>query len=62
MDKFIENNKYRFIKGFYHEALPLIYEARKGEIVTYVGRSIYAHFKKINKDIILMTKKKPLNI
>ena len=57
MDKFIPEHKYRLKKDFYVGAPPLEYFAKKGEIIIFEGKSLYAHFKSLDGRLILMSNK-----
>jgi dihydrofolate reductase len=57
VERFKPGQKYRVVKDYYGEALPLIYKAKKGEILIFEGKSLYAHFINVKGELILMSYK-----
>jgi len=57
-EKIIVGQKYKFKKDFYRNFAPIVYQARKGEIVMFEGQSLgYANFGKENgKSLVLNVK------
>lgn len=49
-DRLTANKKYRFLKDYYREVPPLKFEAKKGEVAIYEGKSLgFAHLKIIGE-------------
>ena len=58
MNKLVAGQKYRVKNDFYINCEPLKYFAKKGELLLFEGKSLYAHFRGYNPNrLVLMTKK-----
>ena len=61
MKTVVTGQKYRVVKDFYYEALPLKWFAKKGEILIADWPSLgYAHLKAQNQRLVLMSLKEAI--
>lgn len=57
VERFQVNKKYRVKKDFTIDTDPIKYEAKKGELLVYLGKSLYARFEGADRRLILLSTK-----
>jgi len=57
VERFQEGKKYRVKKDFTIDAGSIKYEAKKGELLIFTGKSLYAHFEGADRRLILLSTK-----